>query len=118
VRRELPFTARFTPRELAVITGEPMAASNEDFVVVQGVADLAVLRADEIWLVDFKTDETAVDEVSAKVALYEPQLRLYALALERIYRRPITESWLHFLALPKTVRLFPPNQRYRQGELF
>jgi hypothetical protein len=34
---------------------------------------------------------------------------LYALALARIYRRPVTEIWLHFLALRQTVRLDPPK---------
>jgi hypothetical protein len=32
---------------------------------------------------------------------------LYALALGRIYRRPVTESWLHFLALDRNVRVSP-----------
>ena len=56
VRRELPFTARFSPAEIAKITGEKNGAAREDeFVVVQGVADLVVLLAQEIWIVDFKT---------------------------------------------------------------
>jgi hypothetical protein len=37
------------------------------------------------------------------VKFYEPQLKLYALALGRIYRRPVTESWLHFFSLKKSV---------------
>ena len=57
-RRELPFTARFSPAELDDIIGAktPPDLENE-FVVVQGVADLVVLLPEEIWLVDFKTDE-------------------------------------------------------------
>jgi ATP-dependent helicase/nuclease subunit A len=105
VRRELAFTARFTPAELAAVTGEGSTGSQEEFVVVQGVADLVVLRPDELWLLDFKTDEIKSEEVPARAKHYGPQLKLYALALERIYRRPVTECWLHFLAPRRMVRV-------------
>jgi ATP-dependent exoDNAse (exonuclease V) beta subunit len=36
---------------------------------------------------------------------HEPQLKLYALALARIYERPVTECHLHFLAAAKTIRV-------------
>ena len=77
----------------------------DEFVVVQGVADLIVLRPKEIWLLDFKTDEVAAAELEAKAKFYEPQLKLYALALARIYQRPVTQCWLHFLACRKTLNL-------------
>jgi ATP-dependent helicase/nuclease subunit A len=104
VRRELAFTARFSPAELAAITGAKSAPGLEDeFVVVQGVADLVVLLPEEIWLADFKTDEVRPAELPEKTRLYAPQLKLYAHALEKIYSRPVTERWLHFLAAGKTV---------------
>ena len=106
VQRELPFTARFTLSELVELGVANLGdAAADEFVVVQGVVDLAVLRPSEIWLVDFKTDQLAATELSDKVAQYAPQLRLYALALERIYRRPVTEQCLYFLALGQAVRL-------------
>jgi ATP-dependent helicase/nuclease subunit A len=70
---------------------------------VQGVADLAVLLPQEIWLVDFKTDELGADDLPEKTKLYEPQLKLYVRALKNIYSRPVTNGWLHFLAARKTV---------------
>jgi ATP-dependent helicase/nuclease subunit A len=106
VRRELAFTARFSPAELAAITGAKSAPGLEDeFVVVQGVADLMVLLPEEIWLVDFKTDEIRQDGLPDKIKVYAPQLKLYALALEKIYSRPVTERWLHFLTARKTVKI-------------
>ena len=106
VRRELAFTARFSPAELSAITGAKSAPGLEDeFVVVQGVADLVVLLPEEIWLADFKTDEVRPAELPEKTRLYAPQLKLYAQALEKIYSRPVTERWLHFLAAKKTVAL-------------
>jgi ATP-dependent helicase/nuclease subunit A len=103
VRRELPFTARFSPVELAAITGAPAdPALAEEFVIVQGVADLVVLRPEEIWLLDFKTDDITARDLPEKIRIYTPQLRLYAAALERIFQRRVTGQALHFLALGRT----------------
>ena len=99
VKRELPFTARFSPAEISAITGQPLTSLLADeFIVVQGVADLVVLLPDEIWLVDFKTDEIRGNELEEKKKLYEPQLRLYATALEKIFLRKVTRRTLYFLA--------------------
>jgi len=72
---------------------------------VQGVADLMVLLPGEIWLVDFKTDEINPRELAERRRLYEPQLKLYVEALSRIYSRPVTSCWLHFLTARQTVNL-------------
>ena len=104
VQRELPFTARFSPAEVDAIIGVKTPPALEDeFVVVQGVADLVVLLPEEIWLVDFKTDELNPGEITGRSRHYEPQLKLYASALSRIYARPVANCWLHFLATRQTV---------------
>ncbi len=104
VKRELPFTARFTPGELEKLTSQKVRPGLEDeFVVVQGVADLVVMRAEEIWLLDFKTDHLRAEELLEKVSAYRPQLQIYAAALGAIYGRPVTRRWLHFLAAGETV---------------
>jgi ATP-dependent helicase/nuclease subunit A len=106
VRRELAFTARFSPAEVAALTGLPAAGADGElageFVVVQGVADLVVLLPGEIWLVDFKTDSLAPGEVEEKKRHHQPQLKLYAGALAKIYGRPVTRCRLHFLAARQT----------------
>src|SRR5205807_1402175 len=97
VRRELAFTTRFSPAEIAELMREvPEANLEDEFVVVQGVADLAVVLPKEIWLIDFKTDAVEPHQVGAKLKLYEPQLKLYARALGRIYQRPVSACWLYF----------------------
>jgi hypothetical protein len=62
LNREMEFTARLTAGDLkqlpALGLGGALAA--DDFIVVQGQVDLAVLLPEEIWLLDFKTD--AVEE--------------------------------------------------------
>ena len=104
VRRELPFTARFNPSEIAKIKGEkPEAGLENEFVVVQGVADLVVLLPQEIWLVDFKTDQVRPGELSGKIQSYKVQLQFYSASLARIYNRPVSVCTLHFLDARKTV---------------
>ena len=104
IRRELAFTVRFSPEELHALTGRPMEPGLKDeFVVVQGVVDLAVFLPEEIWVLDFKTDTVPANELAEKAKLYEPQLRLYAGALSRIYKRPVSTCWLCFLAARTTV---------------
>ncbi|MCO5053520.1 MAG: UvrD-helicase domain-containing protein [Verrucomicrobiae bacterium] len=107
INREMPFTARLDPKTLRTLKVLQPAATlaADDFIVVQGQVDLAVLLPDEIWLLDFKTD--AVDEAGLpdKLKQYAPQLEVYATALEQIYHRPVTNCWLHFLRARKTVEL-------------
>lgn len=103
VRRELAFTAGFDSVELDEILARKSGTSLKgEVVVVQGVADLAVLLPKEIWLLDFKTDGVKPKDLPEKIKSYEPQLRLYARALEKIYTRPVTNGWLHFLSARKT----------------
>ncbi|MBM3834094.1 MAG: hypothetical protein FJ403_12655 [Verrucomicrobia bacterium] len=107
VHRELPFTARVAFADLNSLlssgSNQAPAELKDEFVVVQGVVDLAVVLLNEIWLLDFKTDQIAADQWRDRVKLYAPQLKLYALALGQIYRRPVTNCWLHFLSLKRTV---------------
>jgi ATP-dependent helicase/nuclease subunit A len=108
IHRELPFTARMSRADLEALNlGVNAGLPADEFVVVQGFADLAVILPEAIWLVDFKTDHVEGGKLETVAKFYEPQLRLYALALGRIYRRPVTESWLHFLSLKKSVAVAP-----------
>ncbi len=110
VRRELAFTAGFKVEEVDTISGKKSAANlNDEIIVIQGVADLVVLLPKEIWLVDFKTDDVRARELPEKIKSYSPQLKLYARALEKIYSRPVTNCWLHFLSARQTVTI-PPQK--------
>jgi len=103
VHRELPFTARFTAAELRAMRIPAADAAPDDFIVVQGVIDLAVIRDEGILLLDFKTDVFRPDALGEKRREYEPQLRLYASALAQIYGLPVTEAALHFLSMGQTL---------------
>lgn len=108
VKRELPFTARLTTADLAELELDTPATNGaagtlpaDEFVVVQGVADLVVILPDELWLLDFKTDDIWGKLVTEKTRIYTPQLKLYARALSQIYGKPVTNCWLYFLS-PQT----------------
>jgi ATP-dependent helicase/nuclease subunit A len=106
IRRELRFTARISAAEVADLVGKSVAPDlAKEFVVIQGVADLAVILPREIWLVDFKTDSVKPAEVAEKARFYEPQIKLYSRALSEIYQRPVSEAWLCFLAIGESVEI-------------
>lgn len=105
--RELPFTARFTIGELNelgfVVSDDP--AINEEPVILQGVVDLAVIKEKEIWLLDFKSEQVHIDEIKESATNHAEQLAVYKSALEKIYRKPVTKSWIHFLQPSVTIDL-------------
>jgi ATP-dependent helicase/nuclease subunit A len=103
LQRELTFTARFSRADLRAV-GAPLQAefANDEFIVVQGAADLVAILPSEIWLVDFKTDRIPEQLLNVRVGEYSLQLRIYALALSRIYKRPVTRLCLHFIELGQT----------------
>ncbi|PWU17103.1 MAG: hypothetical protein C5B50_11990 [Verrucomicrobia bacterium] len=117
VRRELAFTARFSPEELSMMESAIATRHSSlvgEFVVIQGVADLVVMLPEELWLVDFKTDSVRGRELDERARAYEIQLKLYARALERIYKRLVSECWLYFLIAGKAVRVPVPTCRNSQ----
>jgi len=107
VRRELPFTVAFKQTELEAFAGKPSAdrPGADDLIIVQGIADLVLIRENEIWILDFKSDRVSPDELNERIARYRPQVQLYQQALERTCRRPVTRLWLHFLHLGRSVEI-------------
>ncbi|MBL9128659.1 MAG: UvrD-helicase domain-containing protein, partial [Verrucomicrobiales bacterium] len=100
VQRELPFTLRLRATDISRLGGPANIAgfASDDYQVVQGVIDLAWIGPDEIWIVDFKTDQVRGDTVAARAREYESQLKIYAYAASEIYRLPTTRCWLYFFA--------------------
>jgi ATP-dependent helicase/nuclease subunit A len=96
VHRELEFTCKLTRGSLGEYESLFPIPEGE-FVTLQGIADLAVLRPDEIWLLDFKTDDVNGAALDEAVERYRLQLTLYALALVAIYKKPVTRKALYFV---------------------
>lgn len=112
LRRELKFIAQFTSQELQKlgfdITNNP-AVDNVP-MIIQGAVDLALIQPKEIWLLDFKSDKIQPKELPERTLLHTPQLALYRAALQKIYQRPVTQTWLHFLHLNTTTTPLSPPQ--------
>ena len=72
-------------------------------VLLQGVVDCALLEADGITVLDFKTDYVTEDTVEERAAYYRPQLEAYSEALCRIYEMPLKARYLYFFRLNRFV---------------
>ncbi|MGB0580749.1 MAG: UvrD-helicase domain-containing protein [Limisphaerales bacterium] len=104
VERELPFTVRLHTddlHQLQLVEGHLEMATG-DFVVVQGVVDLALITEDEVLILDYKTDSVTAENVETKLRSYAPQLRLYAHALKNTFRKKNATAWLHFLDISQS----------------
>ncbi len=77
-----------------------MAADN---LVVRGQVDLWFEEGGELVIVDYKTDGVTAVEAHQRARDYGLQLRLYALAVERVAGRPPDRAWLHFLRPNTTI---------------
>jgi len=66
-------------------------------IVLRGQIDLWFEEAGELVLVDYKTDEIKTRDTIVRAHFYAPQLRLYALALERIAGRTPARAYVYFL---------------------
>ena len=74
-------------------------------LVLRGQVDLWFEEGGELVLVDYKTDTVNGAEALQRAHDYAVQLRLYALAVERVAGRPVSRAWLHFLRPDKLVEV-------------
>ncbi len=109
IRRELPFAVRLPaaadlpqPALPEIGVGPHVSPLDHEWVVLQGVVDLAVIHPSEIWLLDYKTDDVPPGLLESRLAFHRPQLDHYRRALAAIFRRPVTRTWLHFLLPHRT----------------
>jgi len=70
-------------------------------VLLQGVVDCALLEEDGITVLDFKTDHVTEETLPLLTERYRGQLRIYADALERIYKKKVKNACLYFFRLKR-----------------
>ncbi len=68
-----------------------------DDLVIRGQVDLWFEENGELAIVDYKTDDVTASQASQRAQDYALQLRLYAMAVEKVAGRPVDRAWLHFL---------------------
>ncbi len=95
--KEQPFTA-FLP---ASLTERDYSGSEE--VLVQGIIDLLAVRGDQAVIVDYKF--SALSRSEDLIARYQKQLRLYALAVEKVLKKRVTGLYIANIYSAKLIEL-------------
>ena len=86
--------------------GELLGKAAGERVLLQGVVDCYLEEDEGITVIDYKTDRVRNRAAALERAkLYEPQLRAYAMALERMTGKPVERCVLYFLAVGEEVEL-------------
>lgn len=91
VYREIPFTYAMKAPD-----------GSDEKVIIQGVIDLVLEEADGFVLIDYKTDAITDrfasfnDAIPILKARYDVQLKLYAQALEAIWKKNVKAKFLYF----------------------
>ncbi len=93
VYREVPFTYGLPAGEVYPDADD---AARSETVLLQGVIDCLFEEKDGLVLLDYKTDAIYGNRLEQRVDAYRLQIRLYARAIEEIWRRPVTEKYLFF----------------------
>lgn len=92
-------------KEKPFMTYMPLSSSiktncNEK-VLVQGVADLMIVKPTEIILVDYKTSRISSEQSFR--SKYSLQLDLYKQAIEKFYKKPINKKYIYSFYLNKLI---------------
>jgi ATP-dependent exoDNAse (exonuclease V) beta subunit len=74
-------------------------------LVIRGQIDLWFEEGGQLTIVDYKTDSVTASEARQRAQDYSVQLKLYALAVERLAGRPPDHAWLHFLRPDKAIEV-------------
>lgn len=101
VRREWPFNVMLPIDE--ALTAEEAGRFGHGELLVQGTIDCCFIEGGEWVLLDYKTDRT--DDMDALRAHYDKQLKVYALALERITGMKVKQRTLCLLESGGTLEL-------------
>ena len=97
VQREVSFSIRLTAEQFTGMGIESGIEGTDETLVIQGVIDLMMIDENEIWLLDYKSDQITADNIQSKIKSYLPQVRLYTYALESIYKLPVTRCYIVFM---------------------
>jgi len=74
----------------------------QDEIMIQGVVDLFIVKNDEIVLVDYKFSNS--NSPVYLVQKYKEQIKLYKIALENYFKKPVKQAYLLSL---KNANLIP-----------
>ena len=67
--------------------------------------DCCIEEQGELTVIDYKTDYVTGETLTARAEHYAPQVRAYAMAMERIRKKPVKEGLLCFLRTARAVEI-------------
>ena len=88
-----------------LLPADALGGSGEDQVLFQGVVDCCIEEQGELTVIDYKTDYVTGETLTARAEHYAPQVRAYAMAMERIRKKPVKEGLLCFLRTARAVEI-------------
>ena len=100
VKREMRFLTEMSAKRIAPQLDERF---NDVNIIVQGAVDVCFIENDEIVILDFKTDR--IDNPEVLVSTYGEQLNIYALACEKIFKKPVKEKIIYSFYLGREVKI-------------
>ncbi len=90
--------AKCVHAELEFLLAWPPERAGAEGTFIQGFIDCLYEDPAGNWrLLDYKTNRVSAESLSGTISGYEMQMLLYALAVERVLKRPPVEVVLHFL---------------------
>ncbi|WP_404451698.1 helicase-exonuclease AddAB subunit AddA [Virgibacillus necropolis] len=98
VHREVPFSLSLSAKEVYA----SWSSDVDEQVLVQGVIDCVIPVEDGLMILDYKTDaieKEVTDKVKEQLTTrYKTQMELYRLAIERIWKKPVTTVYLYYFS--------------------
>ena len=99
LRREFKFS-------VLVDGGEFFPEAKGEKLLLQGVVDCCIEEDGKLVIIDYKTDNVRTEEqIEQRGRLYAGQLRVYALALSRIFGMEVSECLLYFISPGKMLEI-------------
>ena len=105
VEREVSFSILLRDKELTQLGFGSILTGTDEAIVVQGVIDLLMLGENEIWVLDYKTDQVSAKESPEKALSHAPQINLYAFAMQAIYGLPVRKKYVAFVKPGRIIEL-------------
>lgn len=105
VEREVSFSILLKDEDLARVGFDSILTGTDESIVVQGVIDLLMLGEDEIWVLDYKTDQVDAKDCPEKALSHAPQINLYAFAMQAIYHLPVRRKYVAFVKPGSIIKL-------------
>ncbi|NCC83610.1 MAG: hypothetical protein EOM03_05720 [Clostridia bacterium] len=105
VEREVSFSILLKDEDLARVGFDSILTGTDESIVVQGVIDLLMLGKDEIWVLDYKTDQVDAKDCPEKALSHAPQINLYAFAMQAIYHLPVRRKYVAFVKPGRIIEL-------------